>query len=238
MEKFCRIGKPTGVTVFVMNIFPLTYSLGNPRRFRAGIGIAAALACMGSTALAAQVRVDFHAERDLNSRFMSGVVDTAANTFVIDYWAGKVGGLDLISPVNQPLTLAAYSVGEGLSPFDIPDSWNGTVGSEGFGILWGFALSEPNSGITWSEPLSRELMNLLGFGFGAYYDNSGSGGPRISIDNPDPDLWMIYHLPDNTNDSLNIVSLFVISPIPEPSAALLSAASCGLLLMRRHRKGS
>jgi len=152
---------------------------------------------------------------------VAGTVDTTTDQFIISSWtAGSPTSPWSASNTILPLTLTART-GTG-QLFNLPDTWNGLIDS-----TWGFVSESSNDTITWNEGNYTESARHFGWG-GAI----GSSGNYSFFSNQDELQFAPNGATSVTTLSWDSVS---ITPVPEPSSALLTIFLVPALVFRKQR---
>ena len=102
---------------------------------------------------------------DLDGPHWTGQVDTTTDELTILTWSENPGGSDFLFPTALPITLLAVTSGAGLNPFDVPDSWDGTISAS-----WAFVLPTPNASIPWGGGTLIPFNSVAGFGWGGLFE--------------------------------------------------------------------
>jgi hypothetical protein len=178
----------------------------------------------------------------------TGVVDTTADTLTLATWTEGAGGRSWWTPTDPsslvfnalqaPLFPADLSQ---LVPFDVPESWDGTIGAD-----WGFVSAAGKQDIAWNEGVFADNNSRLGWGIAQF--NSGSFQasfidenhfaftPRsvsentVSIlDSADDFLSVSVRDGDNGNGNGS-------AAVPAPEVLALMGSGLALIFMRRRSR--
>jgi hypothetical protein len=151
-----------------------------------------------------------------------GQVDTLTDTFTITAWTENPLGTAWWSPSDLPRTYVALT---GSGPFDVPDAWDGTIGTD-----WAFINSQTLSEAGWINgafsPLGPTLIRD-GWGGGV----NGSGAIDTSFTQT---VWTNVPFTLNSVAPLGFNSV-TVSVVPEPST--LTMAAVGAILLALIRRG-
>ncbi len=173
-----------------------------------------ALAVFSNFAGATQFNVTFTQNSALQ---WTGVVDTATDTLSIQTWV--VEGGSYWTPSTTPLAFKAYSASStaytsfaNLNFYDVPDNWDGTIGSN-----WGFLSDLLKSSISWNEGTFLGNNSRLGWGISHANDGSITTGPSVNH-------FSYVPLGAYNNGSFwadTVVISSASAPVPEPATMLL-----------------
>lgn len=134
-----------------------------------GAACALYLVVFTTTANAALIDVFF---TDLDGPQWTGSVDTSADTLTISSWTEGIGGISYWTPSSLPLVWDAKD--NSGSSFDVPDDWDGTIGS-----TWGYLSPDDLSAISWNEGTFDSGLNTVIPGWGI---SSLNGAINVSND--------------------------------------------------------
>ena len=122
---------------------------------------------------------------DNNGPHITGVVDTASDTFTVNTWTENPGGYNFLTPTNLPRVYNAMT-GSPSCPFDTPnydvsDEWDGTIGPD-----WAFIYpTGSRSSWEWSQPV--DTPNLWNDGWGSRgFDTNPPNYANTLFDPPHP----------------------------------------------------
>ncbi|MGJ8642467.1 MAG: hypothetical protein ACSHX9_03590 [Luteolibacter sp.] len=158
-----------------------------------------------------------------------GEVDSVANTFTITQWnmldtSASNPSASIWTPTTLPLVLNAVDANG--QAFDVPDVWDGTIGSD-----WAFVSPIDNNGLGWNEGSYLPANNALGWG--GY--KPGPTDPNFHYVHYDENP-MLY-VPNGTN-SVQTVNWTnnTITPVPEPALTNMAVLATAILILVKRRR--
>ncbi len=162
---------------------------------------------------------------DNDGPHISGQVDTSLDILTVTSWTENAGGTAFWTPSTLSRTYSAIDFF--MSPFDVPDNWNGTIGTN-----WGFLNNNDLNATGWNEGTFMSPGIVI-------FDGWGASQLQGSLSTFQTEMrWDLIPTGNSSfaNAQFDTVS---VSLIPEPGSLSMFALSgfAGLALLRRKRVG-
>ncbi len=170
-----------------------------------------------STFAATVFHIDFN---DFDGVHFTARVDTGTDQLTFLTWEENPGGNTHFVPVLSGM-LPWVAVDDTMAPFDVPDDWDGTIGSN-----WGFLAQQNRDQITWQNGPAGNPQSTPGWGiaiippFSANFDETQLNAIPVSA----------------SNATQSVADVVTVAAVPEPSMFAFCVVACGCWYLHRRRR--